>query len=89
MARANRPWLLVPGLSKVLAAALATGAVATVNSTIWTLATSLSAPRLVIATVGSVALTIGWLIVDANLWHRTTRLGDASLIGSRPVRKIG
>ncbi|MEU1710569.1 hypothetical protein ABZ478_35505 [Streptomyces sp. NPDC005706] len=72
MVRANRPWRLVPGLSKALAAALATGAVATVNSTIWNLATSLSTPRLVIATVGSVALMIGWLIVDANLWHRPT-----------------
>ncbi|MFJ8129809.1 hypothetical protein [Streptomyces hydrogenans] len=71
MVRANRPWRLVPGLSKALAAALATGAVATVNSTVWTLATSLSTPRLVIAMVGSVALMIGWLIVDANLWHRT------------------
>ncbi|KOX02434.1 hypothetical protein [Streptomyces sp. NRRL B-3648] len=71
MVRANRPWRLVPGLSKALAAALATGAVATVNSTIWSLAVSLGTPRLVIAMVGSVALMIGWLIVDANLWHRT------------------
>ncbi|MGW7268241.1 hypothetical protein [Streptomyces sp. NPDC054842] len=72
MVRANRPWRLVPGLSKALAAALATGAVATVNSTVWSLAASLSAPRLVIAMVGSVVLMIGWLIVDANLWHRGT-----------------
>ncbi|MFD0055928.1 hypothetical protein ACFVHR_19580 [Streptomyces sp. NPDC127168] len=71
MVRANRPWRLVPGLSKALAAALATGAIATVNSTVWSLAASLSTPRLVIAMVGSVALMIGWLIVDANLWHRT------------------
>ncbi|MEU1173500.1 hypothetical protein [Streptomyces microflavus] len=71
MVRANRPWRLVPGLSKSLAAALATGAVATVDSTVWSLATSLSTPRLVVATVGSVGLMIGWLIVDANLWHRT------------------
>ncbi|CAL9674225.1 hypothetical protein SUDANB1_07717 [Streptomyces sp. enrichment culture] len=72
MVRANRPWRLVPGLSKALAAALATGAVATVNSTVWTLAVSLSTPRLVIATVGSVAIMIGWLIIDAELWHRAT-----------------
>jgi hypothetical protein len=72
MVRANRPWRLVPGLSKALAAALATGAIATVNSTLWSLAESLSALRLVIAMVGSVALMIGWLIVDANLWHRST-----------------
>ncbi|MEU7698086.1 hypothetical protein [Streptomyces sp. NPDC039028] len=71
MVRANRPWRLVPGLSKALAAALATGAVATVNSTVWSLAEALSAPRLVIAMVGSVALMIGWLIVDAELWHRS------------------
>jgi hypothetical protein len=70
MVRANRPWRLVPGLSKALAAALATGAVATVNSTVWSLAEALSTPRLMIATVGSVGIMIGWLIVDANLWHR-------------------
>lgn len=74
MVRANRPWRLVPGLSKALAAALATGAVATVNSTVWSLAEALSAPRLVIATVGSVALMIGWLIVDAQLWHRSAEV---------------
>ncbi|MZF87703.1 hypothetical protein [Streptomyces sp. SID5643] len=72
MVRANRPWRLVPGLSKALAAALATGAVATVNSTVWSLAASLSTPRLVIATVGSVAIMIGWLIIDAELWHRSS-----------------
>ncbi|MFD5073702.1 hypothetical protein [Streptomyces sp. NPDC058371] len=74
MVRANRPWRLVPGLSKALAAALATGAVATVNSTVWNLAESLSTPRLVIATFGSVALMIGWLIVDAQLWHRSVEV---------------
>ncbi|MGW6790553.1 hypothetical protein [Streptomyces chartreusis] len=72
MVRANRPWRLVPGLSKALAAALATGAVATVNSTTWSLAAALSGPRLVIAMVGSVGLMIGWLIVDGELWHRST-----------------
>ncbi|WP_371666950.1 hypothetical protein OG985_04670 [Streptomyces sp. NBC_00289] len=72
MVRANRPWRLIPGLSKALAAALATGAVATVNSTVWSVAAALSAPRLVIAMVGSIGLMIGWLIVDAHLWHRST-----------------
>jgi len=72
MVRANRPWRLVPGLSKALAAALAAGAIAIVNSTMWSLAVSLDTTRLVIATVGSIALMIGWLIVDAHLWHRAT-----------------
>jgi hypothetical protein len=35
---------------------------------------SLSVLRLVIAMVGSVALMIGWLIVDAHLWHRSTEV---------------
>ncbi|MFD9124712.1 hypothetical protein [Kitasatospora sp. NPDC059571] len=78
MVRANRPWRLVPGLSKALAAALATGTVATVNSTVWSLATSMGTPRLVIATVGSVAIMIGWLIVDANLWHRSPESSPAA-----------
>ncbi|MFF3988053.1 hypothetical protein [Streptomyces sp. NPDC001601] len=94
MVRANRPWRLVPGLSKALAAALATGAVATVNSTIWNLATSLSTPRLVIATVGSVALMIGWLIVDADLWHRTDEVSPearkkAALYNASTVVTLG
>ncbi|MFF9119988.1 hypothetical protein ACF09Y_31195 [Streptomyces massasporeus] len=72
MVRANRPWLLVTGLSKALAAALAMGAIATLDSTTWSLAEALSAPRLVIAMVGSVGLMIGWLIVDGELWHRST-----------------
>ncbi|MFJ3222903.1 hypothetical protein ACIPJS_05995 [Streptomyces sp. NPDC086783] len=94
MVRANRPWRLVPGLSKALAAALATGAVATVNSTVWSLAASLSTPRLVIAMVGSVALMIGWLIVDANLWHRTTEASPearkrAALYNASTVLTVG
>ena len=72
MVRANEPWRLVPGLSKALAAALATGVIASVNSTLWSLAVALTTPRLVIAMVGSVTLMIGWLIVDAHLWHRST-----------------
>ncbi|MFE6133899.1 hypothetical protein ACFQ6Q_37430 [Streptomyces sp. NPDC056437] len=72
MVRANRPWRLVPGLKKALAAALTTGAIATVNSTVWSLAEALSTPRLVIAMIGSVTLMIGWLIIDARLWHRST-----------------
>lgn len=70
MVRANRPWLLVPGLKAALVAALATGAVATINSSVWLVATSLSAWRLVVATAGSVALAAGWLIVDGELWDR-------------------
>jgi hypothetical protein len=68
MVLANRPWLLVPGLKSALVAALATGAVATINSTVWLLADSLSWWRLVVATVVSCALVVVWLVVDADLW---------------------
>jgi hypothetical protein len=65
---ANRPWLLVPGLKSALVAALATGAVATINSTVWLLAGSLSWWRLTIATIASVALVVAWLVIDGGLW---------------------
>ena len=70
MVLANRPWLLVPGLKSALVAALATGAVATINSTVWLLAGSLSWWRLAVATAVSIALVVGWLVVDADLWDR-------------------
>jgi hypothetical protein len=70
MVLANRPWLLVPGLKSALVAALATGAVATINSTVWQLAASLSWWRLVVATVLSIALVVGWLVIDGQLWDR-------------------
>jgi hypothetical protein len=70
MVLANRPWLLLPGLKSALVAALATGAVATINSTVWLLASSLSWWRLVVATVASIALAVGWLVVDGKLWDR-------------------
>ncbi|MEU6532211.1 hypothetical protein ABZ869_23835 [Streptomyces sp. NPDC046928] len=94
MVRANRPWRLVPGLSKALAAALATGAIATVNATVWSLAAALSTPRLVFAMVGSVALMIGWLIVDAHLWHRTAEISPearkrAALYNASTVLTVG
>jgi hypothetical protein len=70
MVLANRPWLLVPGLKSALVAALATGAVATINSTVWVLAGSLSWWRLVTATIASIALVVAWLVVDGELWDR-------------------
>jgi hypothetical protein len=70
MVLANRPWLLVPGLKTALVAALTTGAIATINSTVWLLAGSLSPWRLVVATIASIALVVGWLVIDGELWDR-------------------
>jgi hypothetical protein len=68
MVLANRPWLLVPGLKSALVAALATGAVATINSTVWLLAGSMSPWRLLVATIVSIALVVAWLVIDGELW---------------------
>ena len=68
MVLANRPWLLVPGLKSALVAALATGAVATINNSVWLVATSQSWLRLVVATTASITIAVVWLIVDAKLW---------------------
>lgn len=68
MVLANRPWLLVPGLKSALVAALATGAIATINSTVWLLAGSLSPWRLIVAMIASVVLVVGWLVIDGELW---------------------
>jgi hypothetical protein len=57
-------------LKSALVAALATGAVATINSTVWLLAGSLSWWRLVIATIVSIALAVGWFMIDGKLWDR-------------------
>ena len=70
MVLANQPWLLVPGLKSALVAALTTGAIATINSTVWLLAGSLSWWRLVMASIGSLALVVGWLVIDGQLWDR-------------------
>jgi hypothetical protein len=70
MVLANRPWLLVPGLKSALVAALATGAVATINATVWLLAGSMSPWRLLVATIASIALVVAWLVIDGELWDR-------------------
>lgn len=90
MVLANRPWLLVPGLKSALVAALATGAVATINSTVWLLAGSLSWWRLVVATIASITLAVAWLVIDGELWdhpdddspqaRRRSRLYNASTL---------
>jgi hypothetical protein len=70
MVLANRPWLLAAGLKSALVAALATGAVATIEPTIWLLASSLSGWRLWVATVASITIVVAWIVIDGELWDR-------------------
>ncbi|WP_067723021.1 hypothetical protein [Nocardia yamanashiensis] len=70
MVRANRPWRLVTGLSKVLVGAFATGAVALATSTIWQFADTMGPWRMSAATLLSITALILWLILDHELWER-------------------
>jgi hypothetical protein len=70
MVRANRPWRLVTGLSKVLVGAFATGAIALATNTIWLFADTMGPWRMGAATVLSIAAMILWLILEHELWER-------------------
>lgn len=70
MVLANRPWKLAAGLKSALVAALATGAIATIEPTMWLLGASLSGWRLGVATVASIAIVITWIVIDGGLWDR-------------------
>jgi hypothetical protein len=70
MIYANRPWRLAAGLSKVLMAAFATGAVSLAYPTIWQLSDTMGPWRLSATTILASAAMIAWLILDHKLWER-------------------
>ncbi len=70
MVYANRPWRLVTGMSRVLMAAFATGAVSLAYPTIWQLSATMGPWRLSMATVLASTALIAWLIVEHKLWER-------------------
>jgi hypothetical protein len=70
MVRTNRPWRLTIGLGTALAGAAAGSAFGLLYSNVWQLATALSAWRLALAFVGSLAIFVVWLIVGHRLWER-------------------
>ncbi|RRO14197.1 DUF2267 domain-containing protein [Saccharopolyspora rhizosphaerae] len=73
MVRDNRPWRLVLGLSRAVAAAAGTAAFGVFFPSIWTLSDSLAAPRLVLINFFAVAVMAGWLVVHNSLWERPGR----------------
>ncbi|MEV4668064.1 hypothetical protein [Microbacterium sp. LWO12-1.2] len=83
MVLANRPWLLAAGLKSALVAALATGAVATIEPTVWSLAISLSGWRLAAATLASITIIIAWIVIDGRLWDRPDDSSPAARERSR------
>lgn len=76
MVYANRPWRLVAGLSKVMMAAFAAGAVSLAYPTIWQLSDTMGPWRLTAATVLASAALIAWLILDHELWERPHSAGE-------------
>lgn len=66
----NRPWRLVTGLSKVIMAAFATGAVSLAYPTIWQLSDTMGPWRMSVVTVVATAAMIAWLVLDHELWER-------------------
>jgi hypothetical protein len=79
MVRANRPWLLVPQLSGAFAAAFAAGVLVLITETAWRMAASLGWVRLVVAAVVAVATMVAWLIVDHEMWERSSNPEDREL----------
>jgi hypothetical protein len=70
MVYANRPWRLAAGMSKVMMAAFATGAVSLAYPTMWQLSATMGPWRLSAATLLASAALITWLILDHGLWER-------------------
>jgi hypothetical protein len=69
MVAANHPLRLVRHLTSAGAAALATTAIALMNSNVWMLSDRLAAPRLAAAVLLSIAIMVSWLIVRYDLWE--------------------
>lgn len=78
MVYANRPWRLVAGMSKVIMAAFATGAVSLAYPTIWQLSDTMGPWRMSVATILATAAMIAWLILEHELWERPKSAGNAN-----------
>jgi hypothetical protein len=70
MVYANRPWKLAAGMSRVIMATFASGAVSLAYPTIWQLSSTMGPWRIGVTTVVATAAMIGWLIVNHKLWER-------------------
>ncbi|WP_307796704.1 hypothetical protein [Williamsia soli] len=76
MVYANRPWNVVTGMSKVMMAAFATGAVSLAYPTMWQLSTTMGPWRLTAVTVLASVALIAWLIIEHKLWERPHGASD-------------
>jgi hypothetical protein len=76
MVRDNRPWRLVPELSRAIAASTATAAFGIFFPTIWSLADNLSAARLALINLFAITVMVAWIIAHNGLWEHTRKSED-------------
>lgn len=76
MVRDNRPWWLVPSLSRAIAAAVATGAFGIFYPTLWRMANALSFPRLAFISLFAIVAMVSWLIINNSLWEHARDRAD-------------
>lgn len=76
MVYANRPWRLAAGMSKVMMAAFAAGAVSLAYPTMWQLSATMGPWRLSAATILASTAMIAWLIIHHKLWERPHSAGE-------------
>lgn len=92
LVHANRPWRLVPSLSRAFAAAAAGAAFGVFYSNIWELAAALSPVRLAAIVVLAVSAMAVWIIVDHGLWERPAarhHREEAALFNAATAATIG
>ena len=70
MVYANRPWRRAAGMSRVMMATFASGAVSLAYPTIWQLSATMGPWRLSATTVLATAAMVAWLVVNHKLWER-------------------
>jgi hypothetical protein len=70
MVYANRPWRLAAGMSRVMMATFASGAVSLAYPTIWQLSATMGPWRLSVTTVLASAAMVAWLVINHRLWER-------------------
>ncbi|NYH77792.1 hypothetical protein FHR84_001106 [Actinopolyspora biskrensis] len=77
MVRDNRPWRLVPSLSRAIAASAAAAAFGIFYPSIWGMADALSVQRLVAISCFAVVVMAVWITVHNSLWEHPARHVDA------------
>jgi hypothetical protein len=70
MVRSNRPWRLAMRLYAALVAAFAVAAYGLVNFDVWRISTAMSAWRLALTALASIAVTVAAIVAVHGLWER-------------------